>query len=296
VASVEPLAAGSVNSNFVLTTSDGRRYFARIYEEQGAQGAEAERRLLEGLAEAGLPVVTPLRQEGAAAVTLVHGKPFAVYPWVDGAILCQQRVEPIHAEHVGAALARMHLATERVGSLPEGRFRIEDLRARLDRIDREGPRFGEDVAFIRERLAHYAPRRDPALPSGLCHGDLFRDNVLWDGDRIAALIDFESASRGTFAFDLAVCLLAWCYGASLEVPLASAMLRGYHAVRGLGSAEREGILVEGAIAALRFATTRITDFSMRAAEGQPPKRDYRRFLERLRALESGVLDAPLAAL
>jgi homoserine kinase type II len=131
---------------------------------------------------------------------------------------------------------------------------------------------------------------------GVVHGDLFKDNVLWNGTRVVALLDFESASHGLFAFDIMVTLLAWCYGDAFDQTLVSAMLGAYVARRPLGRAERAALLVEGALACLRFATTRITDFSMRAAPGQAPLRDYRRFLARLSALEQGMLDPHLAAL
>jgi homoserine kinase type II len=296
VASVEPLAAGSVNSNFRLTSTGGARFFARIYEEQREAGARAELQLLEALAAAEVPVARALRRKRGEGIALVGGKPFAIYPWVEGEILCLARVRPANTEQVGAALARLHRATGKLAELPDGRFRVEDLQGRLDRIERDGPAFAADAARIRERLNLHAGRRDPNLPAGICHGDLFRDNVLWSGWHISALLDFESASRGTFGFDLAVCLLAWCYGSRLEEGLAEAMLRGYDRVRPLEPAERESLPVEAAIAALRFATTRITDFSMRAPAGLPPERDYRRFLARLEAIEGGVLDALIAAM
>jgi homoserine kinase type II len=128
------------------------------------------------------------------------------------------------------------------------------------------------------------------------HGDLFRDNVLWQGGEIAALIDFESAAHGPFCFDVTVTVCAWCYGSGFSSRLVRALLGGYMAVRPLGAEEREGLVVEGAIACLRFATTRITDFSMRAEAGQPPVRDYRRFLSRLDELEAGALDKALATI
>jgi len=219
-----------------------------------------------------------------------------MYPWIDGEILCQARVQESHCERVGAALARIHLASSSVSRLGEGRFRVEDIGLRLDRIERESPEHAPAASTIRRKLDHYSKRRNPDLPKGVIHGDLFRDNVLWQRGEIAALIDFESASHGPFSFDVAVTVSAWCYGSGFSSPLVRALLRGYLAVRPLGAKEREGLVVEGALACLRFATTRITDFSMRAAPGQPPLRDYRRFLARLDELEAGAFERELAIL
>lgn len=293
VAGVEPLQAGSVNSNYRLTDTGSVRYFARVYEEQDEKGAEVELRLLDELHGAGIPTTRPLASRGRSVATF-RGKPFAMYPWIDGEILCQARVEEAHAERVGVALARIHMASPLVTPLGGGRFRIEDIADRLDRIERESPEHRSAASEIRRKLEYYAARRNLELPKGVIHGDLFRDNVLWRDGEIAALIDFESASHGPFVFDLAVTLFAWCYGSGFSLPLVRALLRGYASVRVIGVEEREGLLVEGALACLRFATTRITDFSMRAEPGQPPLRDYRRFLARLDEIESGVLDAELS--
>lgn len=290
VRAVEPLQAGSVNSNFRVVDAAGSHFFARIYEEQAAAGAVVELRLLSELWRADVPVTVPLQRRDGSWVASFRGKPYAMYPWVEGELLCRSMVTPARCGAVGAALGKLHAATPWVTPLPEGRFRVEDLFVRLDRVDRESPPHRADAARIRERLSHYAGRRNPDAPAGVVHGDLFRDNVFFRGENVLALIDFESASRGPFAFDVMVTLLAWCYGAAFERDQVAAFFAGYEAARPLLPGERANLLVEGAIACLRFATTRITDFSMRAEPGKPPLRDYRRFLARLDALEAGVLD------
>src|SRR5262245_12357966 len=94
-AAVEGLAAGSVNSNFRITGEDGQRYFARIYEEQGREGAIAEVRLLGELAAAGVATTRPIPPRAGDGYA-VGGKPFALYPWIDGDIVCQARVTERH--------------------------------------------------------------------------------------------------------------------------------------------------------------------------------------------------------
>jgi homoserine kinase type II len=122
------------------------------------------------------------------------------------------------------------------------------------------------------------------------HGDLFRDNVLWNGSELSALLDFESASHGPFVYDVLVTMAAWCYRDAFDVGLARGLAEGYETERPLEPREKHALRVEGALGMLRFATTRITDFSLRVPKGAKPVRDYRRFLARLSFIEAGALD------
>jgi homoserine kinase type II len=289
LASIEALSVGSVNSNFRATSRDGRTLFARLYEEQGQAGAEGELALLEALAAKGIPVSRPLPHAGP--VPTLGDKPFAVFPWVEGEILCLGRVTPEACRRVGRALALVHLASATLPRLGPGRFGPPDMLERLARVERENarPALMADVARVRELYARYVAERDPSLPHGVVHGDLFRDNVLWRGGELAALLDFESAFHGPFVYDLMVTIAAWCYKDAFDVPLVAALVAGYVAERPLTAGERRAARVEGALGCLRFATSRITDFELRAREGEPPGRDFRRFLARLDAIVRGEL-------
>jgi len=297
LAAIEPLTAGSVNSNFRLTDRAGKLYFARLYEEQDRAGAAREHALVAALDDAGVPVVRGLGTVDGDSLADFEGKPFAVFPWVDGEILCQARVTPAACFELGAALARVHLCSSRAPALPGGRFRIQDLRERLVRVEASGrPSLLPAVRTIRERLDHYEAQRATNLEQGICHGDLFRDNVLWQGPKLRALIDFESVCQNNFAYDLMVTALAWGYGSEFELGLVQALFDGYRSVRPVPAAEARALRSEGAIACLRFASTRLTDFSLRVPEGTPPVREYGRFLARMTAIENGALDSCIASL
>lgn len=297
LASLRSHPGGSVNSNFELESAEGRRYFLRIYEEQGRTGAASEARLLRELAAGGVPVVPPLAPLGGVDIVEHAGKPVALFEFVAGAMRCQASVSPADTRALGEALATVHAQTPRLTPLSEGRFRLPDLYDRLDRVVESGnAELARAAEHIRERLDHYAPLRDPELPRGIIHGDLFRDNVLWNGRELAALIDFESASFGPFAYDLMVCVLSWCFADDFRVELVDGLLSGYASRRALDPRELAAMRTEAALCCLRFATTRITDFSLRAPPGQAPARDYRRFLARLERIEAGALDAALTRL
>lgn len=315
VAGIRGILAGSVNTNYECALAGGGRAFLRIYEEQGAEGAAREMRLLDHLGSRGVPTVRPLLRTGAGdttAPTLSEhaGKAAAMFPWVDGEVLCQKRVTPAVMEQVGAALAKIHVAGADFEGAQRSRFDTAHLLGRVERLRAQGHgraasgeiaggEIGADVERLADKLAAHAERerardaRDGAPPSALVHGDVFRDNVLWSGGQMAAVLDFESASLGSVMFDLCVTMLAWCYGDTLERGLARALASGYVRERPLTVTDRERLFDDAVFAALRFSVTRITDYELRPA-GTGIYKDYRRFLGRLGAVE-GLGAAGLSA-
>jgi homoserine kinase type II len=290
LASIEGLAAGSVNSNYRVEASRGT-FFLRLYEEQSVDGARRDVELVKYLSQVGVATPTPLLTSSGEALTTVAGKPAAMFPWIAGTMRCQASVTLREARAVGRALARIHNAGAQAphGVIGEGRFRPEDMFLRIDRIERANDaRFVSEVPGLRKSLELAVAARDGGVPFGLTHGDLFRDNVLWnDQNEIAALLDFESASRGPFVFDLMATILAWCMGNTLDETLASELVRGYTDVRPLSDRERAAMLTEGSLAALRFTITRITDFALRTgAVGPAIVKDWKRFWFRYLSLQA----------
>ena len=291
------IEAGTVNTSYALEVDPGERYFLRIYEEQDAAGAAREAVVLAHLAGHGVPTPAPIVGRDGAATRSIAGKPAALFPWVEGGMLCQRAVTTEAAETVGAALARIHLAGHAPGArLDEGRFDPAHLVARCERVAASrDPEARVLAGPLRDAMTDVARRRRHDVPRGLVHGDLFRDNVLWTGEgadrcsRIAALLDFESAHDGPFAYDLAVTILSWSYGSRLDTDLARAIVRGYRSVRELEAGDREVLYDETVFAALRFTITRITDDAIRVGKR------WQRFVERREAIEGlgprGLLEA-----
>lgn len=297
VASSRGVLAGSVNTNYEVVDGRRQRWFLRLYEEQDARGAAREALLLATLADLGVRTPRPRRlanEEGFVAI--VRGKPLACFPFVGGTHRCQKSVSISDAHAVGAALARVHLVGQSLdpslGLTGPSRFAVGALRARLEGL--EVSTLPSDVARAREellpridRLEGWAPR---AAPIPLVHGDLFRDNVLFEPSGDISLLDFESASIGGAAFDLAVTALAWCFGDDLGADLVDGMVGGYASVRRLAPEEVADIATSAQLACVRFATTRITDYELRlggagAGAGTGTYKDYRRWLRRLEVVE-----------
>ncbi|MGE3633597.1 MAG: homoserine kinase [Sandaracinaceae bacterium] len=273
---VEPIPAGSVNSNFVLHAERGSA-FARIYEEQDVDGVAYEWALLDHLGASGVPV--PARIDGPEPGALrVSGKPTALFEVLGGDEICQSRVRAVHTRRVGELLARTHEAGRSFLIRRRGRFEPADLRARLRSVTSLArPELEGACAHLDAELAAMERAPPPIHAPTVIHGDLFRDNVRWDGDRPLAILDWESASDGDPVYDVAVAILAWCYGDGYEPALVAAMLEGYESVARLEISRLPRML---RAAATRFTITRITDYHLREGATQA-KKDWRRFYARL---------------
>ena len=293
----EPIAAGTINTNFALETERGR-YFVRLNEGKAEADVAWEARLVTALAAAGVVTPPPLVAKDGRPYAECMRKWASMFPWRTGHHVSADHVTPAIAETFGAALGDLHRAGLEV---PSGwrRGSIYDhdhLASRYDRCARVDDRaINYALAILREELAiakaGFALRR--AATHGIIHGDLFRDNVLWDGDRISAILDFEQASGGSLVYDLAVCINDWCWTIYPRLDLAAALVAGYQRVRPLTAADRTALPIEIRAAAARFTLTRITDVYLARVDN--PEKDFRAFLARCEAWRGPALGQLIAA-
>ncbi len=280
------IAAGTINSNFSVVSAAGRT-FVRVNEGKSEDDVAWEARLVASLAAAGVATPAPhLARDGRpyAAVPGHPGKWASVFPWCDGRHLSPAEITPRLAEALGRQLATLHVAGLALPSTWRRRSiydhdhlvrRYAGFRADPD------PELATAIAILGEELAACEAARDrrAAATTGIIHGDLFRDNVLWEGDRITAILDFEQASGGSLAYDLAVCINDWCWRRGPELATVRALLAGYAGVRRLPATDRAALPIEVRAAAARFTITRITDVYLPKLDN--PDKDFRAFLARV---------------
>jgi homoserine kinase type II len=302
------VAAGAINTNVRVETTAGP-YFLRINEGKTRDDVEREAAIVAHAASRGVPTPEPLRTPGGASFVDWNGELASVFPWVPGFVLTRAQVMPEHAALVGAALAQLHLASQGFGDVRAGRYEPDEIRRRCAHVAGLGrPELVGAVAVLDLALRELESQRAPALPTGIIHGDLFIDNVLFDamvyneayGEyTLSALLDFEQASWGRFAYDLAVTTLAFAYGRDdFRADVVRALLEAYAAARPPTAEERGAFGAELRFAACRFAVTRITDVHLKRDAGAPAGKDFRRYLARLASIEvhlasgDGLLDLP----
>jgi len=255
------IAEGVENSNFLLHTTEGF-FILTLYEKRVAAGdLPFFLNLIEHLAARGLTCPQPVRNRGDEALGRLANRPAAIFTFLDGMWI--RRPNVIHCAAVGDALARLHLAgvdfamTRRNGLSVEGwRPLFEAAGARADTVQKG---LGEAIGSELARLERDWPRD---LPQGVIHADLFPDNVFFLGDRLSGLIDFYFACTDALAYDVAICLNAWCFESdhSYNITKGRALLSSYVRARKLTPPEVAALPVLCRGAALRFLLTRLVDW------------------------------------
>jgi homoserine kinase type II len=283
------IEAGTINTNAAIELADGRR-FLRINEGKSADDVAREAAIVQHLADRGLATPRPLSATSGEPWLLWRGVYVSLFPWVEGRTLTRAEMTPVHAQQAGVALARLHLTGVTYPDPRPGRYEPDEIGRRFQAIAGRGgedPAVAAAVAELGPELERLARERATELPPGLIHGDLFIDNVLYRGTSLVALLDFEQAAWGRMAYDLAVSVLAFGYGLDdFREDVTRAFIEGYLDTRPVEPAEAEAFGDELCFAACRFTVTRITDVYLRREGGAPPGKDFRRYLQRLRAVKS----------
>ena len=269
VRAVDGISSGIENSNFFLTTDTGA-YVLTVFENLHFEQLPFYLHLMRHLAERGVLVPAPIANARGDILHTLHSKPAAIVTKLAGA--CQMAPQPVHCAAVGAMLAKMHLA---------GRdFPLEQPNLRgLDWWQATTPQVlpflsDDKAALLREEMrfqqAFAAGAIHAALPRGPVHADLFRNNVMFDGERLTGFFDFYFAGCDSWLFDVAVTVNDWCVdldSGALDPVRTRALLDAYHAARPFDATEAQAWPAMLRAAALRFWLSRLYDLHLpRAAE------------------------------
>jgi len=281
--SCKGIAEGVENSNFLLHTRMGS-YILTLYEKRvNEDDLPFFLGLMQYLAEKGIACPQPVRRRDGILVGKLAGRPAAVVTFLEGVWVRKPAV--IHCRSVGAALARLHLAganfpVKRANSLSVAGWRRlwQACRAKADE-------FADGLAAEIDEELDFLEKTWPAdLPAGIIHADLFPDNVFFLEERLSGLIDFYFACSDAFAYDLAICLNAWCFERDISFNLtkSSAMLSAYCDERLLDEREFVTLPLLARGAAMRFFLTRLYDWFYVSDGGFVVKKNPREYLWKIR--------------
>ena len=278
--SFKGVAEGVENSNYLLTTDRGP-YFLTLYEKR-VEPADLPffLGLMEHLAGRGITCPRPIKARDGGTLRTLAGRPAAITTFLPG--LWPRRITLGHCGQVGEALAGLHLAGSDFAIQRKNALSVAGWRPLF-----EGARPHIDEALATEleaELAFFEKNWPSGLPWGVIHADLFNDNVLFLHDRLSGLIDFYFACNDAFAYDVAICLNAWCFepDLSFNATKGRALLQGYERVRPLEAAERGHLPLLARGAALRFLMTRLYDWVHTPPDALVKRKDPQEYLARVR--------------
>jgi homoserine kinase type II len=287
--SCKGIAEGVENTNYLVRTEQGP-YILTLYERRvDRDDLPFFLGLMEHLARNGLRCPTPVRDRNGVMLQELAGRPAVLVTFLDGVWIRRPRVE--HCAAVGRALAELHLAGQGFAIRRENALGLAGWRPLYERFrDRSDEIFNGLGGMIEAELDQLEANWPGEIPQGIIHADLFPDNVFFIGDKLSGLIDFYFACNDALAYDLAICLNAWCFEPdnSFNLTKGIALLRAYDAARPLGEDERAHLPLLARGAALRFLLTRAYDW-INTPEGALVKRkDPLEYLRRLRFHQSVV--------
>jgi len=259
--SYKGIAEGVENSNFLVHTS-ASHFILTLYERRvAAKDVPFFLALMEHLHARGITCPQPVKNKAGEVLGKIARRPAALITFLDGMWI--RRPTPPHCAALGDVLARLHLAGLDFGkrranalSVDDWRSLYESCRGRANKLQRDLEQF---LASELTRLEREWPR---GLPRGVIHADLFPDNVFFLGNTLSGLIDFYFACTDALAYDIAICLNAWCFETdhSYNVTKGRSLLQAYARVRPLSEEERDALPLLARGAAMRFLLTRLVDW------------------------------------
>ena len=261
--SYKGIAEGVENSNFLLHTTSGY-FILTLYEKRVARDdLPFFLGLMTHLASRGISCPQPVKNRSGEALSALAGRPAAIINFLEG--IWPRKPNVAHCAGVGQALAKMHLAGRDFAMSRANALSVSGWRPLFDVAASRADELQHGLrAFIGAELDHLESSNvwPKNLPMGVIHADLFPDNVFFLGEQVSGIIDFTFACSDMLAYDVAICLNAWCFESdcSFNVTKARAFLGAYGRERKLSDAEQAALPVLARGAALRFLLTRLVDF------------------------------------
>jgi homoserine kinase type II len=282
---VKPEPKGSVNTNYHVW-SGGERYFLRLNEGKTESDVLFEAEVQRFLFEARFPVPHVHFADDGRPFVPVLGKQAMLFSYAPGEEISREAAGPQRCRRIGEQLARLHDLSSGFAADRGNPYAPPRVRGWLEGLRGDGggdPEVAAALPMLEDELA----RTDalPGAPRGLVHGDLFIDNVLWIGDRVSFVLDWEMSCIDPFAYDVGVAVNAWCYGDAYDPARAAALLEGYRSRRRLEPETVDALYPWARYAALRFTASRIHAFHLAdLGADRLAWKDWRRYRDRLAAL------------
>lgn len=255
------IAAGVENTNYFLATSDNKKYIFTIYEKRTLEkDLPYYLEAMSYFSKNNIFCPKPVYNNNNSVISYIKNKPCAIVTFLDGETVFN--IKETHIEKLGQYVATMHIKgldfnmrKENSMSLKSWFSIFNELSKTLNTIEKD---LNQEIGYHLQFLEKHWPK---GLDSGVIHGDIFPDNVLFKNDEISGIIDFYFACNDFFAYDLAICINAWCFedNYQLNTNKVKILINSYNKIRTISKKEIESLNILCYGSALRFFLTRVYD-------------------------------------
>lgn len=281
--SYKGIAEGVENTNFLVHCSGGN-FILTLYEKRvNPDDLPFFLNLMEHLAEKGISSPLPVHRKDGKVLGMLAGRPAAMITFLEG--MWMRRPTADHCGAVGTALANMHQAGSDFDMTRRNGLTLVDWRPLWEKcVDAHPDMESSFNAEVEALLVDLEARWPKDLPRGVIHADMFPDNVFFLGGELSGIIDYYFACTDFYAYDVAVCLNAWCFERdhAFNLTKGQALLEAYNEARTFTEAERAALPILSAGAALRFLLTRLYDWVTTPEGSLVVKKDPEEYIRKMR--------------
>ena len=282
------IKGGTSNSNYLLT-ADNKKFILTIFEERTNQeNLPFYFDLMNHLNAHDIKCPEVIRDKQGNFSNSIKQKHAVITSFLTGSSL--EKIKPIHCSNLGLTIAKMHNASEKLNIKRENELGFDKLGIIIEKLKTYKKHIDDEkLKFIEDEFLFLSREINKDLPSGIIHADLFPDNIFFEENNLTGIIDFYFSCNDFYAYEIAICLNAWCFEDSnneFNPTKAKYLLGSYNQERKFSNEEVEALPLLARASALRYLLTRLLDFYSHEDSDLILKKDPNEYISKLRFHQS----------
>ena len=282
------IKGGTSNSNYLLT-ADNKKFILTIFEERTNQeNLPFYFDLMNHLNAHDIKCPEVIKDKQGNFSNSIKQKHAVITSFLTGSSL--EKIKPIHCSNLGLTIAKMHNASEKLNIKRENELGFDKLGIIIEKLKRYKKHIDDEkLKFIEDEFLFLSREINKDLPSGIIHADLFPDNIFFEENNLTGIIDFYFSCNDFYAYEIAICLNAWCFEDSnneFNPTKAKYLLGSYNQERKFSNEEVEALPLLARASALRYLLTRLLDFYSHEDSDLILKKDPNEYISKLRFHQS----------
>ena len=282
------IKGGTSNSNYLLT-ADNKKFILTIFEERTNQdNLPFYFDLMNHLNAHDIKCPEVIKDKQGNFSNSIKQKHAVITSFLTGSSL--EKIKPIHCSNLGLTIAKMHNASEKLNIKRENELGFDKLGIIIEKLKTYKKYIDDEkLKFIEDEFLFLSREINKDLPSGIIHADLFPDNIFFEENNLTGIIDFYFSCNDFYAYEIAICLNAWCFEDSnneFNPTKAKYLLGSYNQERKFSNEEVEALPLLARASALRYLLTRLLDFYSHEDSDLILKKDPNEYISKLRFHQS----------